>query len=185
MFLTVDHALKEIQFYQNQTACLIPRRPFIRLCREVLDNHGRKDLKVSASAFAAMQQVGEAIVVLFFELCNKAAIHAKRVTVMPRDSTFVKDFIRTIDPTNPIGQSMEWKAPMAAQTDNIIASQPNVVPGDRPKIGGKRPPHSSVFGQGKGKGKGKEEGKVGSTKNKPIVRKGVAMTKPKNVQGRH
>ena len=43
-----------------------------------------------------MEQVVEDILFLYFELYNKAAIHAKRVTVIPRDSAFVREFVEMI-----------------------------------------------------------------------------------------
>jgi histone H3/H4 len=100
--LKADHVMKEIVHYQKSTAMLIPRTPFARICREILNEH-KNGLRVSAAAFAALQQIAEDVLVLYFELCNKAAAHAKRITVMLRDSAFVRSFIGIIDPTNPIG----------------------------------------------------------------------------------
>ena len=97
---------------------MIPRLPFARLCREILDQHARESLKVSSEAFSALQQLSEAIIVLFFELCNKAAMHGKRVTVMPRDAQFVKDFVRVVDPTNPIGDAVPVKTPAQSEGTN-------------------------------------------------------------------
>jgi histone H3/H4 len=176
--LNVDHALKEIQYYQKQTACLIPRLPFIRICRELLDKYSTRPMKVSASAFAALQQVSEAVLVLYFELCNKASIHAKRVTVMPRDSAFVKDFIRTVDPTNPIGHALEWKTPMTAP---IAGDSTEVVSTSRTKPVEERTlqlhPASS---QSKGKG----NRNISRTANRTGVKKGQGVTKIRGKQVR-
>ena len=78
--LIEDHALKEIEYYQCQIGILIPRSAFVRLCHEILSEvHPLETTsRMTAFAFAALQQVSESIIVMFFELCNKAAIHAVR-----------------------------------------------------------------------------------------------------------
>ena len=74
--------------------------------------------------------MSESVIVFFFELCNKAAIHAKWVTVMPHDAIFVKDFMRIVDLTNPIGyaqltQPVQQNSPSLAQTSRktLLKSQ--------------------------------------------------------------
>ena len=125
--LIEDHALKEIEYYQRQIGILIPRSAFVRLCREILFQvHPLgTTTRMTASAFAALQQVSESIIVMFFELCNKAAIHAKRKTVMPKDATFVRDFIKAVDPTNPIGH---------AQNAGEESSQATSAPPRQPRL---------------------------------------------------
>jgi histone H3/H4 len=122
--LKKDVALKEIEYYQRKTGLLIPRTAFARLCVELLSYYGvGSRFKMTASAFAAVQQLSEEVLVLFFELCNKAAIHAKRVTVMPRDAQFVKDFIKTVDPTNPIGDAQPVKPrPASINSEDPVLS---------------------------------------------------------------
>jgi histone H3 len=77
-------ALREIRRYQKSTELLIRRLPFQRLVREVLEQ-GRSDARISASALLAFQESAEAYLVGLFEDTNLAAIHARRVTIMPRD----------------------------------------------------------------------------------------------------
>ncbi|KAJ1402440.1 histone-fold-containing protein [Ochromonadaceae sp. CCMP2298] len=77
-------ALREIRRYQKSTELLIRRLPFQRLVREVLEQ-GRSDARISASALLAFQESAEAYLVGLFEDTNLAAIHAKRLTIMPRD----------------------------------------------------------------------------------------------------
>ena len=43
------------------------------------------DLRFQSSAVLALQEAAEAYLVNLFEDTNLAAIHAKRVTIMPRD----------------------------------------------------------------------------------------------------
>ena len=59
------------------------------------------------------------VIILFFELCNKAVIYGKRVRVMPHDAMFVKDFMRTINPMNPIGYTKPLEA--AQQTRPLFS----------------------------------------------------------------
>ena len=77
-------ALREIRRYQKSTDLLICRHPFQRLVREiVMDFKG--DARFQASAVLAMQEAAEAYLVGLFEDSNLCAIHAKRVTIMPKD----------------------------------------------------------------------------------------------------
>jgi histone H3 len=45
----------------------------------------KTDLRVSAACFGALQEAAEAYLVGLFEDANLCAIHAKRVTIMPKD----------------------------------------------------------------------------------------------------
>ena len=77
-------ALREIRRYQKSTELLIRKRPFMQLVREMVAEH-KTDLRVQASAYVALQEAAEAYMVGIFEDSNLAAIHAGRVTVMPKD----------------------------------------------------------------------------------------------------
>lgn len=88
---------------------------------------------MTAEALAAFQQVSESVLVLFFKLCNKAAIHAKRMTVMPLDATFVKEFINIVDPTNPIGYAVKVLTPQKeVQEQNPPPNAPSSAQTKRP-----------------------------------------------------
>ena len=76
-------ALREIRKYQKSTELLIRKLPFQRLVREVAQDF-KNDLRFQGSAVMALQEAAEALVSLF-EDTNLCAIHAKRVTIMPRD----------------------------------------------------------------------------------------------------
>ena len=86
-------ALREIRRYQKSTDLLIRKAPFLRLIREIA-----QDFTPNASSFKsfdawrfkstsalAAQEGSEAYLVGLFEDTNLAAIHAKRVTIMPKD----------------------------------------------------------------------------------------------------
>jgi histone H3 len=77
-------ALREIRRYQKNTELLIRKRPFQRLVREVAASF-HSDLKFQSFAILALQEACEAYLVGLFEDTNLCAIHAKRVTIMPKD----------------------------------------------------------------------------------------------------
>ena len=77
-------ALREIRKYQKTTALLIHKHPFQRLVREIAQVH-RPDLRFQSAAVMALQEASEAYLVRLFEDTNICAIHAKRVTIMPKD----------------------------------------------------------------------------------------------------
>jgi len=80
-------ALREIRKYQKSTELLIRKLPFQRLVREVAKNFtvDGGDLRFESHALMAIQEVAEAYMTKLFEDTNLCAIHAKRVTIMPKD----------------------------------------------------------------------------------------------------
>ncbi|KDQ50496.1 hypothetical protein JAAARDRAFT_41957 [Jaapia argillacea MUCL 33604] len=77
-------ALREIRRYQKSTDLLIRKLPFQRLVREIAQEF-KTDLRFQSSAVAALQEASESYLVSLFEDTNLAAIHAKRVTIQPKD----------------------------------------------------------------------------------------------------
>ncbi|KAJ3128219.1 histone H3.3 [Nowakowskiella sp. JEL0407] len=77
-------ALREIRRYQKSTELLIRKLPFQRLVREIAQDY-KTDLRFQSSAIGALQEASEAYLVGLFEDTNLAAIHAKRVTIQPKD----------------------------------------------------------------------------------------------------
>ena len=77
-------ALREIRHYQKKTILLIKRAPFARLVREIAQGC-MQDLRFQETAIGALQEAAEAYLVGLFEDTNLCAIHAKRITIMPRD----------------------------------------------------------------------------------------------------
>ncbi|ROT68979.1 histone H3 [Penaeus vannamei] len=67
---------------------LLPSRKlpssFQRLVREIAQDF-KTDLRFQSSAVMALQEASEAYLVGLFEDTNLCAIHAKRVTIMPKD----------------------------------------------------------------------------------------------------
>ena len=94
-------ALREIRRYQKSTELLIRKLPFQRLVREIAQDFKvntvalivlfetyhvlQTDLRFQSSAVMALQEASEAYLVSLFEDTNLAAIHAKRVTIQPKD----------------------------------------------------------------------------------------------------
>jgi histone H3 len=77
-------ALREIRKYQKSTELLIRKLPFQRLVREIAQEF-KTDLRFQGSAVLALQEAAESYLVALFEDTNLCAIHAKRVTIMPKD----------------------------------------------------------------------------------------------------
>ena len=77
-------ALREIRRYQKSTELLVRKAPFQRLVREIAQDF-KNDLRFQHNAVAALQEASEAYLVGLFEDTNLCTIHAKRVTIFPRD----------------------------------------------------------------------------------------------------
>ena len=78
--------------YQKSTELLIRKLPFQRLVREIACDidvmsspHLRGKIRFQSAAIMALQEASEAYLVGLFEDSNLCAIHAKRVTIMPKD----------------------------------------------------------------------------------------------------
>ena len=77
-------ALREIRRYQKTAELLIRKLPFNRLVREVTQDF-KTDLRFQAQAIMALQEAAEVYLVRLFDDTNLCTIHAKRVTIMPKD----------------------------------------------------------------------------------------------------
>ncbi|GFQ95751.1 histone H3.2 [Trichonephila clavata] len=77
-------ALREIRRYQKTTNLLIGKLPFQRLVREVAQFF-MVNVRFQTSAVLALQEAAEAYLVGLFENANLCAIHARRVTIFPKD----------------------------------------------------------------------------------------------------
>ncbi|KAL0212231.1 hypothetical protein RCL1_005857 [Eukaryota sp. TZLM3-RCL] len=78
-------ALREIKTYQRSTELFIRKLPFQRLVREIAADTTGQAIRFQAKALEALQEAAEAYLVGLFEDTNLCAIHAKRVTIMPKD----------------------------------------------------------------------------------------------------
>ena len=77
-------ALKEIRRYQKSTELLIPKMPFLRLIHEILWKEYAW-FCIQVGAMLALHDVAEAYLVCLLEDMNLCTIHAKHVTIKPRD----------------------------------------------------------------------------------------------------
>lgn len=77
-------ALREIRRYQKSTDLLLRKAPFQRLVREIAQEF-KLDLRFQSTAVLALQEAAEAYLVGLFEDTNLCALHAKRVTILPKD----------------------------------------------------------------------------------------------------
>ncbi|XP_060668866.1 uncharacterized protein LOC107432433 [Ziziphus jujuba] len=111
-------ALREIRKYQKSTELLIRKLPFQRLVREIAQDF-KTDLRFQSSAVAALQEAAEAYLVGLFEDTNLCAIHAKRVTIMPKDIQLAR---RIRGERANVPQTLHW----SFQSNPLSAfSQPN------------------------------------------------------------
>ncbi len=76
-------ALREIRRYQKSTNLLIRKAPFQRLVKEIAQEF-KSDLRFQSTAVLALQEAAEGYHVGLWNT-NACAIHAKRVTIMPKD----------------------------------------------------------------------------------------------------
>ena len=77
-------ALRQIRKYQKSTDCLIPKLSFQKLVREISQDY-KSDLRFQSTALLALQEGAEAYIVGLMEHTNMCALHANRVTIMPKD----------------------------------------------------------------------------------------------------
>ena len=77
-------ALKDIPHYQGSTALLIRKLPFQRVVREIAKDI-KTDLWFQSAAVLCLQEATEAYLVGLLDDANLCAIHARRVTIMPKD----------------------------------------------------------------------------------------------------
>ena len=82
-------ALREIWWFQKSTELLIRKLPFSQLVHEIALQVGKTDLHFQGSAIICLQEAAEAYVVSLMEDTNLCTIHAKRVTIMPKDIQLV------------------------------------------------------------------------------------------------
>ena len=82
-------ALREIRRYQKTTELLMRKLPFSRLVKEISEGLKGDGLsgfyRYSGSSMLAMQEAAESYLVGLMEDTCLGAIHAKRVTILPKD----------------------------------------------------------------------------------------------------
>ena len=78
-------ALREIRRYQKSSELLLRKLPFQRLVRELAQDLSKINIRFQSGAIMALQEASEAYLVGLLEDANLCAVHAKRVTIMPKD----------------------------------------------------------------------------------------------------
>jgi len=79
-----EKVIREIRRLQNSTRPCLLKLPFQRLVKTIARNFMPHPM-FQSSALLALQEASEAYLVGLFEDTNLCAIHAKRVTIMPKD----------------------------------------------------------------------------------------------------
>lgn len=95
-------ALRQIKLYQNTTDLLIRLLPFERLVKEITESlsiDGSTKYRWRVSAIQALQCAAEGYLIGLMEDTNKAAIHAKRVTIRPEDLHIVRSIRGRVNPS--------------------------------------------------------------------------------------
>lgn len=77
-------ALREIRKFQKSTDLQFRKLPFQRLVREIAQDLS-PDLRFQSTALLALQEAAEAYLVGLFADTNLITLHAKRVTIIPKD----------------------------------------------------------------------------------------------------
>lgn len=94
-------AIREIKKFQSNTSLLIPKAPFSRLVREILQNKfNAPDLRFSSLGLMALQEATEMAIVNLLEVANLCCIHARRVTLMPQDIRLTRRAFGLANPVN-------------------------------------------------------------------------------------
>ena len=85
-------ALREIRLYQKSTNLLIRKAPFARLVKQILlERHPfGSEFRWQQASIECLQEAAEAFLVCFLSDAYLCSIHAKRVTLMPRDMHLIR-----------------------------------------------------------------------------------------------
>ena len=79
-------ALREIRPYLQSPPPMIRKTAFQRLVKEVAEELGLlPGLRFQSGAVSAMQEAAEAYLIQLFQEANFCALHARRVTILPKD----------------------------------------------------------------------------------------------------
>jgi len=91
-----EGALREIRKYQMSTELLLRKLPFSRLVREITEKITPVPIRFQAFAMECLQTAVETYLVQLFEDANHCTIHAKRVTLYPKDMQLALRIRRSI-----------------------------------------------------------------------------------------
>ena len=76
--------LREIQKYQRSTDLLIRKLPFQRLVCEIIQEFST-EFRMTPAMVMALQEAAEAYLVQLLDDSNLCTIHAKHITIQPKD----------------------------------------------------------------------------------------------------
>lgn len=95
-------ALREIRKYQKTADRLIPRKPFLRLIREVVQDVSPNEIKWRASAVDALHEASEYYIVELFMYANLLSVNSKpaTITLMQRHMKLARHLLGRADPMN-------------------------------------------------------------------------------------
>ncbi|XP_039501410.1 uncharacterized protein LOC120457982 [Drosophila santomea] len=180
-------ALREIRRYQKSTELLIRKLPFQRLVREIAQDF-KTDLRFQSSAVMALQEASEAYLVGLFEDTNLCAIHAKRVTIMPKDiqlarrirgeralAPFIKKYLKSavvngkLIQTKGKGASGSFKLSASAKKDKDPKAKSRVLSAEK-KVESKKVASKKT-------GASSKKTAAGAADKKPKAKKAVATKK--------
>lgn len=99
-----EQALKEIERLQKSINLLIPRSAFHSLVREITNNIAAENdedstgvsYKYQTAALIALQEATEAYLAALFEDSYMCTVHAKRVTLFPKDMELCRKLRRIL-----------------------------------------------------------------------------------------
>ncbi|PNP47016.1 hypothetical protein THARTR1_10521 [Trichoderma harzianum] len=92
-------ALREVNKLQKKENLDIRKPLFAGLCQSIASEIGCRRIRFDKAATDALQIACEAFLVDYFTALKLTALHAKRVTVMLKDSTFLKELMNIFDLT--------------------------------------------------------------------------------------
>ena len=76
--------MQEIKYLQRSTGTIIPKAPFGRVVREIIQKMPG-GLRIQSNAVLALHEASEAMITGLMESANQCTAHAKRVTLQPKD----------------------------------------------------------------------------------------------------
>lgn len=80
-------ALREIRKYQKSSNLLIKKRPFQRFLRQLVTFDSQ--IRFQSAALVIFQEASENFLTGLLEDAYRCAVHAKRVTLLPRDVVLI------------------------------------------------------------------------------------------------
>ncbi|XP_014223340.1 histone H3.3-like [Trichogramma pretiosum] len=87
-----NRMIEEIKYLQKSTHLLLPKAPFSRIVREIINDLFPRTLqiRIQDKALQALQEACEMYIVQFFEDAVLLCLHNKRVTLMRSDMQLLR-----------------------------------------------------------------------------------------------